>query len=210
MNGQDNHDSPLFRNIAGNTIALSIAGLTLIGISTNFLANEEILTDFIFLGLAFSFIIIFLQVVAIINQGHKYREKLQRRRIKPLVAFFAVLFGTPLFTTFAIYKGLPPTLNYFLGEPGSIQVSVLGKYHTHNRINCKGKVWLAEYRAFSNNYFCGIHEDHWNKIKTGDRLLLKGKLSRFGIQIHGYSIPLEIRLQPMPFKDAEQFENQQN
>lgn len=125
------------------------------------------------------------------------------RKVKPLLAFAAIRFGTPLFTTFSIYKGLPPTLNYFLGEPGSIHVTVRGKYRIHNTKNCKGMVLLAEYRAFSNNYFCGIHENHWNNIKTGDRLSLKGKLSRFGIQIHEYGIPFEREFRPVFLESAE-------
>lgn len=177
-----------FQNLIGYAITLPIAALIFIGLNSSFLASEEHVIDFIFGGLAFSSIVLFLKFVTIVNQGTTYTKKLRRRGVKPLTAFLVSIVAVPAFTTFAFYKGLPRAINYFISEPGEITVTVRAKRNPYRSRDCSGKLWLDEYKYFANDFICGVKKEHWEMLESGDKLILVGMVSTFGFEFKGYTI----------------------
>lgn len=172
--------------IAVNTTALFTAGLVLLGFYSDFLANEEILIFFIYVGLGFSLLIVIPVLVKIAKEKSTYTQKMQDQGKSPLLGIVAIAVMIPVFVVAAFYKGLPAALNYIVGSPGVIEVTIRSKPSGYFDKFCPGGVDLQEYVYFLNDRICGVGETDWRGLRKWDKLVLVGTKSLFGIHFYEY------------------------
>ena len=172
--------------VVGSSIAVAIVGLALLGIFTNFVANEASLKYFIFGGLGFSIIVLVFILTRLLKEGSAYTERMQNQGKSPLMGIVAITIFVPAMSVVASYKGLPVALNYVFGSQGEVLVTVQSRPAGHYSKRCSGRVNLQGYSYFTNDRVCGIREGDWRKLTPGSKLILLGKKSIFGIQYNRY------------------------
>lgn len=171
----------------GNVIAILIVALIILGIYSNFLISEQVVTYFVWAGIAFSILIILLIAKLMLSNGSRYRENMKAQGKSPLAGVIVIIIFVPFMVVPSFYKGLPVVLNFIVGKPEKIVVTVLKKPAGYYKKRCSGGLYLSEYRSFTNDKICGIEEGDWRKIQMGDKLELIGKGSIFGFSYKSYS-----------------------
>ena len=172
--------------IAVNFIALCLAGLVLLGLYCDFLANEEILIYFIYIGFGFSLLIVIAIFVKIAKAKSTYARKMRDQGRSPLLGIVSIVVMIPVLVVAAFYKGLPVVLNYIVGSPGVIEVTMRSKPEGYFDKYCPGEVDLQEYEYFLNDRICGVSETEWRGLQKWDKLVLAGTKSLFGMHYYGY------------------------
>ena len=172
--------------IAVNTIALFLAGFVLLGLYSDFLANEEILIYFIYVGLGLSLLIVIPILVKIAREKSTYAQKMREQGKSLLLGIVAIVVMIPIFVVTAFYKGLPVALNYIVGSPGVVEVTMRSKPEGYFDKYCPGEVDLQEYDYFLNDRTCGVSETDWRGLRKWDRLVLVGTKSWLGIHYYEY------------------------
>jgi len=172
----------------GVGLAVFISVLAVLGLFSNFLICENIVPYLLWSGVVFSVFILSLIAWAISKPSSNFRENCQRKGNSPLKVIIAIIVILPCMSILAFYKGMPVVFNAIIGSDGTEVVTVLDKAAYHSNIRCFGKTNVADYSYYLNNYICGVDKVDWGAIKKGDKIILQGKQSIFGIHYSGYKI----------------------
>jgi hypothetical protein len=173
-----------------NSIAVFIAGLVLLGLYTDFLVTEDIVNYFVYGGVGFSLLIVISILIKITKERSLFRQRMRDQGKSTVLGIVAVIVMVPLMVVTAFSKGLPVALNYLVGSPGEIEVTVRSKPAGYYDKRCSGSVDLQEYEYFLNDRICGVSEADWRRLRKWDKLVLVGKKSLFGIQYYQYKFQL--------------------
>ncbi|HKI62648.1 MAG TPA: hypothetical protein VKA31_10175 [Mariprofundaceae bacterium] len=168
------------------SLILIILSLDILGFFSSFLVNENIIQYFIWGGLGVSAIIVALIALNLMKEGSSYSERMRSQGKSPLFGVLAMVVMVPVMTTTASFKGLPVVLSYITSVEGIGLVTVKSKPAGYHHRSCSGKVYVKEYSFFLNNRICGVLEGDWRRLKNGDKIILVGKKSIFGMNYTHY------------------------
>lgn len=172
--------------LVGNAFSVTLVGLIVLGAFSNFLVNENVISYFIWSGVAVSAMVMAAILKDIMTDGSKFRENIDKQGISPVIGVIAIVFTVFLMVVSAFYKGLPVALNYLSAESGTLIVTVGRKPAGFYSKWCSGGVYVKEFESFTNDQVCGIKENDWKSIKAGDRIELVGAGSAFGFDYGSY------------------------
>lgn len=94
----------------------------------------------------------------------------------------------PLMTLPFCMYGLPLVLHKVASNEARVVVTVSHASFPFKRKRCSGKVYIEEYRLNGEQRVCGIQEEQWSALASGDKIILFGDKSIFGFTYERYKV----------------------
>ena len=121
-----------------------------------------------------------LQEKSWLNKGFDYQNISKYKR------FLSIIVGVPLLLTLLLERGIPIFLHHLFSKPSKKIVSIEKKIDWHS-LYCNHGVVLKDYDSF-NGRVCGLKEDVFHKVSSGDKIILYGNSSIFGFDYDKYTM----------------------
>ncbi|MCW8857658.1 MAG: hypothetical protein OQJ95_09870 [Kangiella sp.] len=141
------------------------------------------------IGWKILFLVIFLALITSVFKLIICRDsplKFSIRSLKSIAFLLIAVFGFSVITGYALFSGLPGMLHYLSNNEGTMEVTIIGKEPWHTKQKCSPRLVMKEFSFYRENYVCPGKEAY-DALSIGDKLILTGSISSYGIKISGYS-----------------------
>ncbi|MBN2825280.1 MAG: hypothetical protein JXQ76_08155 [Campylobacterales bacterium] len=155
--------------------------LSVYGIWSDFLPNIELFNSTQLLSLLLAIILIVVFYIEFTSHTSIIKQNIKGKQNPWFIAI-----TLPILLSILAYigmtLGLPALMHEVsLSSNGDESFSVKSKSSTYHNSRCMGGVTI-KYPNFLKEQICGIPQDFWHDISKGDRLILMGEKSEFGLK----------------------------
>lgn len=168
------------------TILYLIFPLSFIGFFSRTLIYQWFLDLFFYPVLLMSLVVASVVAYQILFRVRDRVEgELKKRNKKLWTGVIGVYIFVPIFFYSALLKGVPVLIHSLTYSSSEVHLKVRKKSYRYSVKHCRsGAIFIEGYDYFLNDKLCGFIKSDWESIAAGDRIILMGKVSKFGFTVN--------------------------